>query len=144
MKRKRLWDEVAKLVEEGQIPIVEFPKSAKVIMPKRRPGRPREKPLGARKHHGYNLLYPSGRVMRCRAFGCGRDLKKGATTIVCSERCAQMLREYCETTLAVLNGTLDARDYPPHFRTRVLRSGRRTRKECTLSETSRGSTVRPV
>lgn len=48
--------------------------------------------------------------MRCRAHGCQRRLPKNATSIACSEPCAEDLRRQCVAFLAALDGTADPID----------------------------------
>ncbi len=42
--------------------------------------------------------------MRCRRRGCQRKLAKNATSIACSEFCAEVLRQQCLVFLAALDG----------------------------------------
>jgi hypothetical protein len=81
-----------------------LPKACKVISPRRPRGRPRVRPVGAKGGHGYRFRTIDGWPVRCRARGCQRQLRKNATSIVCSERCEEALRRECETMLAMLNG----------------------------------------
>lgn len=114
--RKDIWEQVVDLVLEGQQPQVVLPPGARVVVPKGRRGRRRTRPEGAHGHWGWVMMTPAGYAMRCRAPGCLRTVRKHEATLVCSSECKTALEDYCETTLAVLQGRMGAENYPPAWR----------------------------
>jgi hypothetical protein len=110
MARKSLWDVVDDIVGGGGAPLVTVPAAAEIIH--RRPrGRPRVNPPGDR-FAGWPLRTAKGNPRRCRNFGCSRLLRKNQVDLCCSEYCRGDLRDFCESVLAVLNGTMPATDFP--------------------------------
>lgn len=126
MSRATIWDEVRDLLANDKRPTIELAAATRIVM-RRAPGRPRANPVSDRFAH-WQLKTPSGLPLRCRSFGCNKPLKKSATTICCSQGCSDLLRRYCEDTLAVMNETLAASDYPCYWRSSRTARPRRKRE----------------
>lgn len=117
-----IWGDVDDLLKQGVAPQVSFPKAAKVISPKRPPGRPRLHPLGSKKKTGPGWIIRTarGHAMRCRAKGCRNRVPRKGEAITCSEKCRIALADYCTETLAVLEGKKPATEYPHQYRSHRL------------------------
>ena len=114
-KQSGLWDQVKQMVLDGQSPVLTLPEGHKVITPKRSPGRPRTRDL-LRPYKHFALHTPSGMRMRCRARGCGKQLRRDATSIVCSEACKHAMLDEAHAVIACLEGETPVRDFPVYLR----------------------------
>lgn len=119
-RRKGIWGDIDELLEQGEHPVVAFPKGNKVIVPKKPRGRPRLYPEGMSPHRTWVMQTSSGRAMRCRNKGCQKFVPKNSLAIVCSGACAEELARYCKSTLDVLEGRVSAKDYPTYYRSTHL------------------------
>ena len=121
MSKQGLWGEIGERVAKGEQPTLELPVAMRVIRPKLPPHRPRTKPVGARGHYGWKMVTTSGRAMRCRNPGCGKEVRKHSETLVCGGACREELAFYCRSTLDVLEGRVPASKYPMRYRAEYSR-----------------------
>lgn len=113
----RIWSDVAKTIEAGQVPLVDLPAVARVIVPPRFCGRPRLAPEGDRYKH-WAMLTPARYPMVCKNVGCAKRLRKEQRSLTCSERCRLGLLEYAQLVVEILEGQRPAEDFPYWARSR--------------------------
>lgn len=116
-QKSGIWAEVEHLASKGQAPQVVLPKGSKVVVPKQPSGGRRTRPLGAGPYHNFIMRSPRGQGLRCRWRCCYKRIPSKRACVTCSDQCKALLREYCETVLAIFNGEMSALDFPAHFRT---------------------------
>lgn len=134
-RKPALWDEIKEIVGKASRPPVEVPVSARVTYRIPRVTAKNENRRLAAVH------VPGGTRMRCRNPGCYRVIRCHQLDIVCSERCRRDLRRYCHMTLAVLEGRMDARDYPVEYRT-CRRATKQIREQASKKQASMAARYR--
>jgi len=127
-RKSELWSEVDEIIGRGEHPVVSIPAGTEILTPKRRPGRPRVNPP-ENPFFNWEMQTPSGFPMRCRNPGCNRRLKRRDRAITCSDRCKTELCAYCTTMLSIINGEVDPKDLPPHYRSNRLGGGKKNGKK---------------
>lgn len=108
MKRSRIWDEVRRVIEDGQIPLIKLPREAEIRPMKYSRGRPRIRPYNGDKlvqerafeHYAGSTTQPNRRP-RCKARGC-RNMLRRDDLLVCSEWCRSAVIKEARAMLLAL------------------------------------------
>lgn len=125
-----IWDQIRDAAAEGKTPYIEVRPAERILPPRRPSGRPKVRGPNGECYH-YKMYTPSGHPMQCVRRDCKNRLKADQEDLVCSDQCRELLREYCQLVIDILDKKIPATDFPGHHRSRSIRTKKRHPKRNT-------------